>query len=153
MIAHIQALASFEAVLRTQGLIAGLEFLNARVPHRVTAVYLISGHHMKNVAVFDKNGHTESLSLAQVPIADSFCQYVLADRPFVTNDSAHDTRLDGNPHQGAVACYVGLPLTRTGNDLFGTFCHLDFVMRDIDDDEFEFLQHAVRAIPRFMPHA
>lgn len=50
----------------------------------------------------DKAGEIRPELLAEVSMADSFCQFVLRDGVFRTDDSASDARLKGHPYQGVV---------------------------------------------------
>jgi GAF domain-containing protein len=79
----------------------------------------------------------KSSALPDAPLGDSFCQFAIRDKEFVTANTATDKTLDGHRYQGVVASYVGLPLMKSGA-LFGTLCHYDFVEQVIADDEFAF---------------
>jgi len=105
---------------------------------------------MENVAIFDKSGEVLPDALLAVPLRDSFCQFAMADGSFLMNGPSVDERLVGHAYRGVVESYVGLPLSRTGGDLFGTLCHFDFPPRDIDPDEFAFLERVARMVPRFL---
>ena len=61
-----------------------------------------------------------------------------------------DPRLHDNPYRGVVVSYYGLPLMRGPDELFGTFCHLDYVERTVDDSEIAFLEKAVRLLPAYL---
>ena len=145
-----QALAALEGILRTQGLAAGLQFLNDRVPHRFTGIYRVDGQVLHNVAVIDKQQPSDIGFLKQVPLGDSFCQFVLRDGQLVTTDSARDSRVDASPYKGVMGAYVGLPLAMVPGELFGTFCHFDFEPQPMDDGEFEFLTRVARVLPPFV---
>jgi hypothetical protein len=136
--------------LHANGLAAALGVLNARVPHRFTGVYQRDGEVMRNVALFEKPSRLEPVDLSVVPVKDSFCQYVLRDSLFVTNDSGRDDRLAGHPYSGVVGCYVGVPISRGQGTLDGTLCHFDLVDQPIDDDEFLLLQHAAGLFSSFI---
>ena len=145
-----QLLTDLENVLVTGGLQAGLKFLNERVPHRCTAVYRLDQSQLRLVAAVDKADDLSSLNLSEIPLADSFCQYVMRDGGFVTTTSATDDRLDGHPYKGVMNSYVGLPLTKADGELFGTLCHFDFAEQTIDQAEYEFLQGVVTILPKFI---
>ncbi len=145
-----QALATLQGILLSQGLSAGLQFLNDRVPHRFTGVYRVDGQVLHNIAVIDKQQSTDIGFLMQVPLGDSFCQFVLRDGKLVTTDSSQDERLSISPYKGVMGSYVGLPLAMVPGELFGTFCHFDFEPRPMDDDEFAFLTQAARVLPPFV---
>ena len=132
------------------GVSAGLRYLNERVPHRFTAVYRLVDGTMQNVGFFDKHGEIPPDALLAVPLTSSFCQFVLRDGQFASGATGHDARLDGHPYPGVVNSYVGLPLTRGGDDLRGTLCHFDFDAIDVPDDEFEFLRKAALLLPNYL---
>ncbi len=145
------AYIALEGILKAGGLQAGLAWLNSRVPHRFTAVYLLDKLLLKNRAVVDKDGEAATPPLLmEVPLGTSFCQYVLRDGQFITGDSGVDKRLDGHPFQGVMGSYVGLPLQGSGDSLMGTFCHFDFENRELPDEEFAFLQRVARLLPRYV---
>lgn len=144
------ALSGFKDALQGSGLNAGLILLNKRVAHRFTAVYRLDNGIMRNVAVVDKQGEVVPQSLLEVPLEHSFCQFVLKDGSFMTQNSADEGRLQGHIYKGVLNSYVGLPLTTNNGDLFGTFCHFDFPPQEIVDEEFEFLQTAVRLLPAYV---
>lgn len=150
---ELQALATLDGILRTQGLGAALQFLNDRVPHRFTGIYRVDGQVLHNVAVIDKQQASDIGFLKQVPLGDSFCQFVLRDGHLVTTDSAHDSRVDASPYKGVMGSYVGLPLAVVPGELFGTFCHFDFEPQPLDDDEFRFLTRVARVLPPFVKPA
>lgn len=142
-------LATFRWTLDTGGLAAGMQFLNARVDYRCTAIYRLENLTMQNVVTYDRTGEVSN-ALVAVPLSDSFCQHVVRDGSFVTADSAQDHRLDGHPYQGVVVSYYGLPLMRTPGEIFGTFCHFDYVERTVPDSEIAFLEKAARLLPAYM---
>lgn len=143
-------LSPLKDALLLSGLNAGLRVLNDRVPHRFTAVYKLDAGVMRNVAIVDKLGEVVPADFLEVPLQNSFCQFVLRDGVFRTGNSAEDSRLNGHPFQGIVSSYVGLPLSKTGDDLFGTFCHFDFPPQAVSDEEYGFLTGAVRLLPPYV---
>jgi GAF domain-containing protein len=148
---HVQqALAQVSQALAHGGLPQALSLLNARVPHRFTAVYRLVGQSLHNVATHDKHLHLEPPDLKVVPLKDSFCQYVLRDSLFVTCDSGNDVRLDGHPYRGIVGSYVGVPIRERGSRLAGTLCHFDLESHEVSDDEYLLLDQAARLMPAFL---
>lgn len=147
-----KSMAALREALDSGGLSKGLQYLNARVEHRFTAVYRLDADYvMKNVAIFDKEGEVLPESLMAVPLGDSFCQFVLKEGEFrLTDTDTQESRLKGHTYQGVVNSYVGLPLTRAGGDLYGTFCHFDFPARSMKVDEFEYLVQATRVLPHYV---
>lgn len=138
--------------LRTAGLPAALLLLNERVPHRFTAVYQINGDFMRNVAIVDKSGEVVPDDLVSVPFASSFCQFVLRDGSFKLFGQ-DDARLEGHPYKGVVESYVGVPLSRDGGDLIGTFCHFDFPAQQLPDEEFGFMQQVALELSPYVVQA
>ncbi|MBC7602714.1 MAG: GAF domain-containing protein [Ramlibacter sp.] len=136
--------------LRSGGLPAALQVLNDRVPHRFTAVYQLDGDFMRNVAIVDKSGEVVRDDLLSVPFTSSFCQFVLRDGFFKLMGDHDDARLEGHPYKGILQSYVGVPLSRDGTDLIGTFCHFDFPPLRVPDDEFVFMQQVAREMPPYI---
>ena len=142
-------LAALRRILDTGGLAAGLQFLNARVDYRCSAIYRLDKLTMQNVVTYDRTGAVSN-ALVAVPLTDSFCQHVIRDGSFATQDSGQDPRLDDNPYQGVVVSYYGLPLMRTPDEIFGTFCHFDYVERSVPDGEIAFLEKVARLLPAYL---
>jgi hypothetical protein len=146
-----QVLALAEKQLAEGGLPALLAFLNARVPHRFTALYrLEAGMQMRNVAAADKHRHLEALDLQVVPLNDSYCQFVLRDGLFVTEDSGMDPRLTQHPYAGVVGCYVGVPVCSVPGRMDGTLCHFDTESCQITEDEFILLDRVALLLPGYL---
>ena len=143
-------LQQLESVLNEGGLHAGLIFLNARVAHRCTAVYKLDSSVLTLVARVDKLDDESSSGLSDVPLTDSFCQFVVKTGPVLIVNSKNDPRVVASPYAGPVVGYVGLPLIRGPGELFGTFCHYDFCEQPMLDEEFVFLQGAARLLPGFI---
>lgn len=70
---------------------------------------------------------------------------------FTTCASMQDQRLDSHLHHASVQSYCGLPLTDVRGELYGAFCHLDFVPQELSDAEFAFLQKAVARLGGYIP--
>lgn len=145
------ALQEVQLALAGQGLQGALGVLNARVPHRFTAVYRRVGHSMHNLATFDKHRHLDALDLATVPVKDSFCQFVLRDGLFLTEQSGGDDRLQGHPYAGVVRSYLGVPVHDRAGKLAGTLCHFDLEAHEVGDDEYLLLDRVARLLPAFLP--
>jgi GAF domain-containing protein len=141
-------LHTLQDLLDAHGLQAGLLFLNARVPHRFTAVYRLSDQRLRRMGFVDKQG-SAGPDLADLPFKDSFCEITGREGRFVTTDSSIDDRLDGNPYQALVGSYVGLPLSDAPGALLGTFCHYDHCGHPIDNAELAFLEQASRLLTWF----
>lgn len=144
------ALAQVEAELTQNGLLGVLRFLNARVPHRLTAAYRLDHQMLVNIATFDKQLQLETMDLKAVPLKDSYCQFVLRDGLFLTDDSGRDVRLCGHPYAGIVGSYIGVPIARGPGTLDGTLCHFDHAGHPVSDDEYLLLERAALLLPAFL---
>lgn len=144
-------LNAFAAVLKSRGAGAALAYLNDGVPHRFSGVYRIEGDNLRNVLLVDKLGEVRPSFLEVVPMNSSFCQFVVRDGLFRTNNSATDARLDGHPNQGVVVSYHAVPLVDENRILVGTLSHFDLIERTIDDVEFELLYKAGHLLCDFIP--
>lgn len=140
-------LAEFTEALELQGVEAALAVLNTRVAHRYTAIYQLDGNVLRNLFLYDKAGETLPQHLAAVDMGMSFCQFVLRDGAFLTDNSAFDSRLDGHPYKGVMVAYHGVPMTSAEGDLVGTLCHFDVEPRGLTSGEFECLQTAAQLLP------
>ena len=129
---------------------AALRFLNARIPHRYSAIYHLENGLMRAIYLHDKQNELVPEYLATVPLEGSLCHLVIKDGVFRTDNSTHDHRLDGNRFQGVIGSYCGLPLLDKHSELFGTLCHFDLDNYILSDEEFEFMQHAARMLPKFL---
>jgi GAF domain-containing protein len=136
-----EQLAQFSVVLDGSGLAGALQYLNARTDYRYTAIYRLDGQMLRNIHLHDRHGETFA-TLMEVPLGDSFCQFVMADDGFSTSNSANDARLLGHPYRGIVNSYFGLPLSRKPGTIYGTFCHFDFEPKVIPDSEIALLEAA-----------
>lgn len=139
----MRTLGDLRSALSEGGPGALLEYLNAGVAHRYTAVYRFDGDLLRNVLLCDKLDQIRPDFLLAVPFKHSFCQFVLRDQAFRTEDSRQDRRLDGNPYQGVVISYHSVPLTvDERGSLWGTLSHFDMHSLALPDDEFALLQGA-----------
>ena len=139
----LSKLEALERELVDHGLPGGLAWLNLRVPHRFTAVFLLKDQSLNLVEMVDKRHELAMRErLEVVPLSDSFCAMTMRQGRFVTANAAFDNRLDGHVAQFIMRSYIGLPLHRAPGQLIGTMCHFDFEPHDIDDTEFAFLQDA-----------
>ena len=140
----LESTKGLAAALATKGPTAGLQYLNSRVAHRFTAIYELESTTLRCLFLYDKQREFTTELLAVVPLDDSYCQFVLRDGFFQTDNTANDRRLDGNSHQGVVMSYHGVPVVDHAGKLFGTLCHFDMVQQALTDEEFAYLQAAAR---------
>ena len=143
-------LAALLDIARRDGVPELLSRLNARVPHRYTAIYQLVGDTLKCQHLIDKTGAVQTEFLAEVPLRDSFCQFVIRDGIFLTENSAFDHRLDGHPYQGIVVSYHAIPLVTRAGVLYGTLCHLDTVACALSDPELDLLKEVAGALPNLL---
>lgn len=143
----------FSSVLMSSGAPAALAYLNQGVPHRYSAIYRLADEKFENLFLHDKQGEITPEFLAVVPFEISFCQFVLRDGVFTTNDSAADRRLDGHPYQGVMVSYHGVPIAGDDGSLLGTLCHFDVSKHPLAKDEFALLQSAARTLPSYLHRA
>lgn len=137
-------------VLESEGLKAGLQYLNLRVPHRYSAVFeLIDGLFLAREVV-DKRHEPFPEAYRAGPFRDSFCPITAIEHHIRTHDSANDCCLD-DVNNGDVCSYVGVPLLRHADDFYGTLCHFDFKTCAISDEEFEYLKRASVLLPKYLP--
>lgn len=137
-------MASVRAALLASGVFAGLQALNAGVPHRYSGIFKLDGDFLRNTHIFDKLGEATPEGLETVVLKDSFCQIVLRDGFFLTSNTGKDHRLDYSPYQNIVLSYHGVPILGNSGELFGTLCHFDMAEQQISDEEFMCLQEAGR---------
>lgn len=147
---YAEQVRQFASLCNAQGIHAALTELNARVPHRYTAVYRLRDMKLSNIELVDKRGEVRPEFLAEVPLTSSFCQYVLRDGVFLTSDSSQDDRLNGHPYKGVMVAYHGVPILDAEGELFGSLCHFDVVEQPLSDDEFGRLQAFARALAQYV---
>lgn len=121
------------------------------MPHRYTAVYRLVDGQLRNLELVDKLGEPRPGFLADVPLASSFCQYVVRDGQFVTTDSGQDARLNGHPYQGAMSAYHGVPVVSAAGVILGSLCHFDTSPQALTDDQFARLRALARVLSAFLP--
>ena len=147
-----RTLDGFSRALAGAGPEAAMEFLNSGVPHRYTSVYRFEGELLRNVVLHDKRGQMRPDYLIAVPFKQSFCQFVLRDQAFRTDDSARDERLVGSPYRGVVVSYHSVPIVNEHGALWGTLSHFDMRSHPLPEPEFELLQQAAVVLSRYIPH-
>ena len=142
-----EGLRHYELLLQRTGS-AGLEFLNARVPHRFTVVNHLRDGMLYIVSVFDKQGQVNAEDMKEIPLKDSFCQFVLREGSMHSANTGADHRFDGSPYQATLASYCGVPLKAADGVLFGTLCHFDYQSHVVSNEEFSFLQAAAQLLEK-----
>lgn len=142
------ALSELKDVLDSEGLDAALKFLNARVPHRYTAVYQLRDAWLRRLGFSDKEGGPGA-EFAEVPFTTSFCEVAVREPPLLLTDTATDPRLPTLPSPGQLISYVGLPLSLKPGALYGTLCHYDISAHPLGDAELAFLERASELLLQF----
>ncbi|MGJ7543160.1 GAF domain-containing protein [Variovorax sp. LT1R16] len=138
--------------LRTQGLDAALGVLNQTIGHRYSAVYAMAdAQRLVNVGFFDKQHEAIPPNLRSVAYNQSFCQYAIRDGQFRTENSARDTRLDGNVYQGVLNSYHAVPLVSMQGRVLGTICHFDTAALALPDEDFELLRLVAEVFVHYLP--
>ena len=150
MISDTESTKGLKASLDASGVPGSLQYLNSRVAHRCTAIYRLESSTVRCLFLFDKLGEFTTELLAIVPLHDSYCQFVLKDGFFFSENTADDRRLDGNSHQGVVMSYHGIPIVDTDGQLFGTLCHFDMVPQAFSDDEFAYMHAAAKLFTTYL---
>lgn len=118
-------LNEFEFALR-DGIPSALRYLNARTPHRFTAIFAYSDDRLQNLYLIDRE-NAKAAPWAEFGVADSYCSIVRdSGEPFVIGDSTVDPRFADHPARGKVISYCGVPLWRDAGALLGSLCHFDY---------------------------
>ena len=141
---------SLRLALQSGGLQAAIALLNRRVPHRYTAVHQLVLDQVTSLAIQDALGEDTDAMRMPVDQGHSFCQYAIRDGHFITEDSAADARLDGNPFQGKITSYHGVALTDAQGNAFGSLCHFDTRLRFLGVAEFEEMRSAAAEISAYL---
>ena len=142
---------SFRAEVELGGLSRGLQMLNQTTEHRYTGIYRLEAGVLKNIDLFDKEGEVKPEFLLEVPLEDSFCQFVLRDGLFRTSDTGKEPKLDGHKYQGVLLSYTGVPILGIDGQLYGTLCHFDAATRNVSDEGFELLREAALVVSEYLP--
>ena len=106
-----RSLRSLSLILKTEGPVSAIAYLNAGVPHRYSAIYRLAGLMLKNVLLHDKEGKVRAEYLTALPLERSFCQFIGRDGSFCTDNTATDARLAGHSYPAIVASFHGVALT------------------------------------------
>lgn len=149
---EIKGVTGYVDVAAREGIAAVLVELNRRVPHRYTAVYRLGdGQVLRNVELVDKANELRPEFLAEVPLETSFCQFVLRQGRFLTDDSSLDDRLSGHPYKGVMMAYHGVPVVDGGGSLIGTLCHFDVQAQPLTNEEFAHIEAVAKVIHPYLP--
>ena len=146
-------LQTLSSILDVEGPSNALAFLNEGVAHRYSAVYRLSGLTLKNVLLHDKTGRLRPEYLAAIPFDSSYCQFVVRDGQFRTNNSSIDARLQGYSYPSIALSYHSVPILDPTGNIWGTLSHFDIAPLPLSDDEFELLKEAAPLLATFLVEA
>jgi GAF domain-containing protein len=146
----VRTLDTLSSILDVEGPSSGLAFLNEGVPHRYSAVYRLAGLTLKNVLLHDKTGRLRPEYLAAIPFDSSFCQFVVRDGQFRTDNSSVDARLQGYSYPSIALSYHSVPILNASGEIWGTLSHFDTAPLPLPDEEFEMLKGAAPLLARFL---
>jgi GAF domain-containing protein len=136
----------FSALVKTEGLLGAMRWLNHRAPYRFTAIFAFKGDVLRNICLVDKED-TNITHCPDQPIADSYCIYIQRSRErFSVEDSLQDRRVEGHPKRRSFHCYYGIPLLSADGTLLGTVCHFDSAPVHVTDDVVESLDELAGVI-------
>lgn len=128
-------LSRLREVLEKDGIAAGLQLLNARVPHRFTGVYRLDGDVLHKAWLVDKRGSAGLPHFDEVPPERSVAQLALKNGEFETSDAANDPRLDHYRHLCMAGSCFALRLMDHNQQVWGMLLHFDMINRQLDPDE------------------
>jgi GAF domain-containing protein len=134
------ALVELKAILRNDGLRAGLIFLNQLTEHRFSALYQFEGEILRNLYFYDReNPGIESTD--EIPVTASYCVFLReGGRLFHTSDALRDARVRTHPKREKIQAYCGVPLLDSAGKLFGSICHFDLQPRIIADADVDLME-------------
>ncbi|RYX91455.1 MAG: hypothetical protein EOO28_25470 [Comamonadaceae bacterium] len=145
-----EPLAQLRATLDADGMAGALAFLNARVPHRFTAIFRLEEPNLRLIHFHDSTGNPPLEVIRLIPVGRSLCKFALRNGSWVTEDAKADPESSSAPMSEIMVSYVGLPLQGPASQLIGTFCHFDTESKPLPDGEFEFLEQAVKLLPGYL---
>jgi hypothetical protein len=137
-------LSKLELVLAEQGVVAALRVLNARAPHRFTAIYRFAPDILKNVNLVDAFA-PETERGDDVAIRDAYCVLLADSRQISFGElgSAPAAFAGTSP----VVSYCGVLLVDANGEPYGSLCHFDTKRCQRPDSEMPLLEMAA---PIFM---
>lgn len=100
--------------------------------------------------VFDKQVTADIQFLNVIPLEDSFCQIVLREDGFRSDNTRIDPRLNYSPYKGVVMAYHGVPMHSDNRIHSGTLCHFDVVDRQLGDADYQLLRQAAHMLPAYV---
>jgi GAF domain-containing protein len=147
-VAYSDALGELKEIVRERGIRAGLVFLNARTPHRFTALYRFDGETLHNLVFFDAENPLQE-STGDIPVLASYCVFVRdLEQTFSTAQASADDRLGDHPKRNVLQSYCGVPLRDPSGAMFGTICHFNFEAVAISADTVELMEAVAPILKR-----
>lgn len=137
---YIHALGELKSIVSERGVRAGLIFLNARTPHRFTALYRFDEQTLHNLVFFDSDNPAEQ-SMEDIPVLASYCVFVRdGGAAFSTEHASADERIGDHPKRKVLQAYCGVPLRDVEGKMFGTICHFDFNPTAISTENLDLME-------------
>jgi hypothetical protein len=119
------AISQCRRILKSDGLWAGMSYLNGVSPYRYSAVFRFDGGMLRNVCLVDRQ-QPQVRDCPEMPVTESYCVYVRDTGGEFGVEHAHmDCRVIGHPKAGRFQSYYGVPLLADDGQLVGTVCHFD----------------------------
>ena len=145
-ISNAEAVAELKAIIRAEGIRAGLIFLNGLTEHRFSALYQFENKQLRNLYFFDRE-YPEIETADEIPVTASYCVFVReTGQLFHTSDALRDDRVRSHPKREQILAYCGLPVLDADGKLFGSICHFDLQPRVIADEDVDLMEAAARLL-------
>jgi GAF domain-containing protein len=141
-----QAVAELKAIIREDGIRAGLIFLNGLTEHRFSALYQFADHQLRNLYFFDRE-YPDVESAEEIPVTASYCVFLRdTGQLFHTSDALRDDRVRSHPKREQIQAYCGVPVLDAEGKLFGSICHFDLQPRVIADEDVDLMEAVARLL-------
>jgi GAF domain-containing protein len=155
-ISNESAVAELKAIIRDEGIRAGLIYLNQLTEHRFSALYQFENKQLRNLYFFDRE-YPEIETADEIPVTASYCVFVRdTGQLFHTSDALRDERVRSHPKREQILAYCGVPVLDPVGKLFGSICHFDLQPRVIADEDVDLMEAAARLLreePSIREHA
>ncbi len=140
-----QVVEELERIVTSNGMHAGLEFINRRSSHRFTAVYRFDGADLRSLYLFDRDNPTLQLHTVK-PLHETYCSIVgRTGQSFYTSDAGTDARTADHPARESVISYCGALLSGPDGP-FGSLCNFDLIPRPTTPSEILVLEAAAPVV-------
>lgn len=129
-----------KALVESDGLRAGVEYLNSLTGHRFTALYRFDDDTLRNRVFYDRD-NPATLATDDIPVLASYCVFVRdGGGAFNTDHAALDDRVGDHPKRHVLQAYCGVPLRDDFGNVVGTICHFDFEPTPISRENLELME-------------